>query len=435
VLGIVFFVAASSGPAPTRTSGDVAVTRAALAASVRVPDWRTLGTFLAPEPHLRVGILPGAPSASIAAASGVVVLPLGRDGAPEGDGFEVPRATFVPAADAGRLRLLEAAVVLASAAVVPAMPREPLSADGAPYRGYLEVAAEDTAVRVVNVVNIEDYLRGVVPNELSPGAGPEAVKAQAVAARTYALRQRGDYSARGYDLCATPACQVYRGRASEHPRADRAVAETRGLVVQYDGTPIKALYTSACGGHTENVENVFVGERERPYLRGVACTRERAAHVPGLDRPMLPDAAAEAEAGGAFDSGSRRWQVRMSPSDVARAVSRIRPLSDVRDVQLRRVSKAGRVVELAVIGERQREELVLKGLDVRKGLGLRENLFVVDRDTDARGSVRGFVFTGQGWGHGVGLCQSGAVGMAREGARFEQILTHYYTGVTLEKAY
>jgi stage II sporulation protein D (peptidoglycan lytic transglycosylase) len=93
------------------------------------------------------------------------------------------------------------------------------------------------------------------------------------------------------------------------------------------------------------------------------------------------------------------------------------------------------VVELAVLGGRDREEVVLKGLKVRWGLGLRENLFVIDRETDARGAVERFVFTGKGWGHGVGLCQVGAFGMARAGSSFEDILKHYYTGITLQTAY
>ena len=125
----------------------------------------------------------------------------------------------------------------------------------------------------------------------------------------------------------------------------------------------------------------------------------------------------------------------MTPAEVARAVGKYGTLDTVRDVQPRRVGVSGRVVELAVLGGRDREELVLKGLKVRWGLGLRENLFVIDREKDPKGAVQRFVFTGKGWGHGVGLCQVGAFGMARSGSTYEQILAHYYTGTTLRKAY
>ena len=121
----------------------------------------------------------------------------------------------------------------------------------------------------------------------------------------------------------------------------------------------------------------------------------------------------------------------MTPAEVAKAVTRYGTVENVRDVVPRRVGVSGRVVELAVLGGRDREELVLRGLKVRFGLGLRESLFVIDRETDGRGAVQRFVFTGKGWGHGVGLCQVGAAGMAQAGSRFESILTHYYTGVRL----
>ena len=150
----------------------------------------------------------------------------------------------------------------------------------------------------MNVVNLEDYLRGVVPNELSPQAFPqiEALKAQAVAARTYALSHLGDYSSKGYDVCATPSCQVYRGQSSEHPLTDRAVEETKGIVATWRGRAIHAFYTSTCGGHTEGGEAIF--DDDAPYLRGVACLPERSSRLavrttslPRRDLPGGPETA------------------------------------------------------------------------------------------------------------------------------------------------
>src|SRR6185295_10910292 len=107
---------------------------------------------------------------------------------------------------------------------------------------------------IINALDLEDYLRGVVPNELSPVSFPqlEALKAQAVAARTYALRNRGQFQAQGYDICATPTCQVYKGASTENELSDRAVNETRGVVATWHGELINAMYTSTCGGHTED---------------------------------------------------------------------------------------------------------------------------------------------------------------------------------------
>jgi stage II sporulation protein D len=127
-----------------------------------------------------------------------------------------------------------------------------------------------------------------------------------------------------------------------------------------------------------------------------------------------------------------RWEVRLTPDEVARAVARYGTVGTVRDVKPLRLGVSGRVVEAVILGSEG--ELPLKGLQVRWGLGLRENLFVIDRERGTDGSVARFIFTGKGWGHGVGLCQVGASGMAVQGATYDQILSHYYKGVRLRKA-
>jgi stage II sporulation protein D len=126
---------------------------------------------------------------------------------------------------------------------------------------------------------MEDYLRGVVPVEMGPYQFPEleALKAQSVAARTYAVAHLGDHDDEGWDICATPACQAYHGAGAEHSLSDRAIRETAGLIAIFDGEPIDAMYTSTCGGHTEDSAVLFSG-RAQPYLTGVACV---------WDRPML----------------------------------------------------------------------------------------------------------------------------------------------------
>src|SRR5207237_967493 len=147
------------------------------------------------------------------------------------------------------------------------------------FRGKIEVFANTRgALTVVNVIGLEDYVRGVVPNELSYPA-IEALKAQAIAARTYALKNRGQFAFDGYDLLPTTRSQVYRGLTSETPLTSRAVDETRGMIATYKGEPINALYTSTCGGRTEDSENIF--NEAMPYLRGRECAAEgKAAFAP-----------------------------------------------------------------------------------------------------------------------------------------------------------
>src|SRR5215218_3443007 len=146
-----------------------------------------------------------------------------------------------------------------------------------PYRGRIEVFTNlRGTLTVVNELGLEDYVRGVVANELSPGGYPaiEAQKAQAIAARTYALKNRGQFLSQGFDILPTTRSQVYRGLTSENPLSTRAVDETRGVIATYQGEPINALYTSTCGGRTEDSEKIF--NDAVPYLRARECAGEGA---------------------------------------------------------------------------------------------------------------------------------------------------------------
>ena len=535
-----------------------------------------------------------------------------------------------------------------------------------PYRGRLEVFANKRGtLTIVNVVGLEDYVRGVVPNELSPGGHPEleALKAQAIAARTYAVNRRGQFTAQGFDILPTTRSQVYGGRQTEHPLSDRAVLETAGLVATFEGEPINALYTSTCGGRTEHAENIFGGEAV-PYLRGRECayegrdafapftvrtSREHAhlrdpAHatsardaallavhnfklparltdewlaapigddevrawlidVASLSHQRAPVISADVtrppgfstalalatygesrgdvllnttdvdytlafrdaneipaahradvallvrdghlalyqdatlrprlamsrghvlrtlarllEARGSFRlqkalarpavsgaltvrdkkaSGERRfslnataflfrafgeilyaareatlvggepvtyhldargevdylevrpnpdgasperssphanWTKILTPSEVAaklaRYSNRTGALVDLR-VAARGVSR--RVLDLEIMGMNGTAHVA--GGRIRSALDLKEQLFVIDRRYDEGGRINAFVFTGRGWGHGVGMCQVGAYGLARSGMSYEKILRTYYSGIEITKLY
>lgn len=171
----------------------------------------------------------------------------------------------------------------APADIYPADPEARVLYDGKPYRGSLRVTVNPRGLlTVVNRVDLEEYLYGVVPAEMGPRRYDEveALKAQAVAARTYALAHRGQFESEGYDLCATPRCQVYSGLSVEDPLSSAAVEATRGLVLAHDGHFADALFVSTCGGRTENVENVF-GEPAAPYLVSVECGELSPTTLPG----------------------------------------------------------------------------------------------------------------------------------------------------------
>lgn len=541
----------------------------------------------------------------------------------------------------------------------------PVRFNDRPYRGRIEVFTNlRGSLTVVNELGLEDYIRGVVANELSPGGYPaiEALKAQAVAARTYALKNRGQFMLQGFDLLPTTRSQVYRGLTSENPLSTRAVDETRGIIATFDGEPINALYTSTCGGRTEDSENIF--NQAIPYLRGRECaaegghafdrfvirttralaelrddehvalvrdisllvtqnvgmlperitdtwlaadasvaeTRNWIANVARLAKQTTPSTSDDVNRPPAFATalslaafgesspatllnsadadyllavrdaqdvppqnradlamllrdgvlsvypdatlrpraplsrarvlhavvrilegrnllqlqkanarpasegqlilrsakgkdqpirvnpdaflfrqlGERPYAVasvtlvggesvtyhlapngqidflEVKPAPNGAAADRFSPFSSwttsltVGQVQARLARAArgiGMITDLRVLsrGSSHRAtdlEVVgtngtahVRGGRIRSALGLREQLFVIEREYDDNGRVAEFTFNGRGWGHGVGMCQVGAYGLAKQGWTFDQILKAYYTGIELTRLY
>ncbi|MGZ5439276.1 MAG: SpoIID/LytB domain-containing protein [Candidatus Aminicenantales bacterium] len=537
---------------------------------------------------------------------------------------------------------------------IPANPQSFLTLNGKSYRGFLVMSGSPRGIVLVNYVNLEDYLKSVVPGELSPGQfnAIEALKAQAVAARTYALRNMKQFDKFGYDLVNTPRSQLYVGMSSENPLSTRAVEETKGEVVRYRGELINALYTSTCGGRTEDAEKVFSG-RPVPYLKSVECVSEKQQEwqieaktsvapitvdgrnasldvallvglgiipigaepidfrkdasfdealewirdarrlvgvkdkgfvpdssdldfislarllveafgwqdriaelllpgevdfllkdlpqVQGKDRgpmaycfqsglfpasirtgdPLRPVGRAELavalarivkdhkdffkagtfraagkgtiEVGRDFDrrtlalsnhvrllrtiesettfatkltllggenvrwleregqvaylevfyppnsnvldrsSRFNRWQVRKTRQELERLVSQSYAIGPLIDVEIKARGESGRATDLMLTGADA--SATVHGFQIRAALGLRDTLFVIDRSYDEEGRVDQFTFSGRGWGHGVGLCQVGAYGMAVAGVKYQDILKKYYSGVKIDKIY
>ncbi len=538
----------------------------------------------------------------------------------------------------------------------------PVKFNGKAYRGRIEVFVNSRGtLSVVNAVSLEDYLLGVVPNELSLPA-IEAQKAQAIAARTYAVANINQFLTQGFDLLPTVRSQVYQGFSSETKTGTQAVLETRGVVATYKGKPINALYTSTCGGRTENSENVF--EFNEPYLRGVECSLEGHRHFepfliktvrvpaklrdeknlelvrlmsllavnnfqlstnqltddwfedeptqsemsnwlnqiaikfgrtfpnvnkdsakpPELARvlaqmiygdayadtllseadinyqlafddaaeipkdrradiailfrdgyfslypdltlkpnrafsrakmlrlveqiytkkkwmPALQTGAAQSSADGklilktgktsktltvrpdvfllrqfgdqlyqvketalvggeivSFQTSAlgevvyleikptdqpataermssfSNWNVNLSASAVQSRLSRyVRGIGNLIDVRVAQKGFSRRAVDLEIVGTNS--TFHLKGGKIRSALKLNEQLFVINKRYDANNRAIAYTFTGRGWGHGVGMCQYGAYGLAKMGVKYDEIIKHYYTGVDLTKAY
>ena len=535
---------------------------------------------------------------------------------------------------------------------VPSNPQSFLTFNGRDYRGIFVLRATPKGTVLINILNLEDYLKGVVPSELSPYTYGEleAHKAQAVAARTYAIRGLGLNKELGFDLGASPKAQFYQGMSAEHPLSSKAVELTHGEVALYRGRVINALYTSTCGGMTEDVENIFTGPA-LPYLRSTECVYEKKnewllksrnmiepIHMSGknispeiaflislkvippeinpdyyreegsftetigwinnaLDllgrknENFLPEAsplnfltlgnliidafdwhnrvenllydsekdyimkgfkslksqerdrlAYLIQAGifpsseailnlekllsrgelafclgkviqnyrniahqGTFKSLNKdtieleeekekkefllspdifllrrdgsdyffashvyilagdevriierdgearlleviypshtnimdrsspfnRWELRISHEALEKRINEYYPLGELKDIIPQWRGKSQRVVEVLIKGGET--QTVVKGLRIRRVLGLKETLFVIDREYDTEGRITHFTFYGRGFGHGVGLCQVGAFGMAQAGADYKKILKKYYRGIKISK--
>ena len=335
------------------------------------------------------------------------------------------------------------------------------------YRGTLILAhgpgTPANTVNVVNLVEIESYVPGVVANESIASFGMEALKAQAVAARGYAIGNIGLFRANfPYDIVDSSASQVYRGVISEHPRAVQASAETAGLVASSAGRIISALYSSSMGGHTDHNEWIFnvpssqlPGTNRMAHLRGIYDGDGIAPDVQSTSSLRAFWTAAPLPTN--FDDCSRvnnrfsRWKVQLSAAQIR---GRLNPLPstgvNVTDVQVvSRMAASGRVAQARISLSNGTSRLVT-GWDalrnffrpavstpalcgtssIAAGMVL-NNPSIIDVTRDALGVFTGATVYGGGWGHNVGMSQYGAHGRALAGQNFIQILKAYYTGVDI----
>lgn len=278
------------------------------------------------------------------------------------------------------------------------------------YRGRVLLTPTAQGITAVNYVDLEEYLYSVVPSEMPASWHPEALKAQAVAARSYALYRRARMSNPIYDLGNTTAFQVYKGAAMETDSARSAVESTAGQVLTYNGDIIEAVFHSSSGGHTENVEDVW--SKPIPYLRG----------VPDFDQNSPKYSWTES-----FSAAQLRSKLASKVSDIA-AVGNIISLVPAQS------SPHGRIRTLKLVGDKG--ERLVRGNDVRTALGLQSTRFEVlpQGSGQAKGSQpSGFVLRGYGFGHGIGMSQYGAKGMADRGQSYQSILSHYYQNTLLSQ--
>ena len=331
------------------------------------------------------------------------------------------------------------------------------------YRDYITFLERDNKLSLINHINIEHYLYGVVPKEMPANWPMESLKAQAVVARSFALSNLNKHAKEGFNLCDTTDCQVYKAYDNEHPNTNQAVDETKGEYVYYNGKVASTPYHSTSGGYTEDSSIAWGGSI--PYL------------IPVYD---------------VYSEGtaSNIWSLNITPLEIKNKLSTIGVnIGDIKDIITLNTSTANRVLELKIVGSNG--DHIMNGNKMRtllgnttmkstwfeidkKGQNLTKKVYVIDDNlrnpvevninstyildgksntssnrnnvSRAIGSDRTinieqtlsitpttFIFNGKGYGHGVGMSQFGAMEMAKLGYKYEDIIKHYYTGVEIIK--
>ena len=262
------------------------------------------------------------------------------------------------------------------------------------YRGQTRLVRDGVGITAVNQVDLEEYLYSVVGSEAIPSWPQEALKAQAVAARSYALYERSKSANQLYDLDSTTKSQVYKGLDGEYLSTLEAVNATKGEMLTYGGSVILAVFHSSSGGHTENVEDVW--SSPLAYLRGVIDYDQQA--------PVF------------------QWSKTFSASQLSNQVGGV---GRIQALVPEKITPQGRVVTMKVIGDRGNKQM--SGANLRQALDLRSTLF---RVSEVNGQ---FEIHGRGFGHGIGLSQWGAYSLSTQGIPYQQILAHYYQQAQLAR--
>lgn len=294
---------------------------------------------------------------------------------------------------------------------------------------------------LVNNVPLETYLRGVVPHEIGSGAPYAAVEAQAIIARTYALRNLRRFALDGYELCADTHCQVYRGLSGTGKNADQAIAATQGRVLTYQNQLVDALYSSTTGGITAAFSDVWNG-RDRAYLQPVV---DAAGNIWNLDRQTLADEnnfqrfISLRQGFNETGWGMFRWRKESSMEQITKDLQHYfqvnkNPLANFKTIQQMQVverSPSGRILKLAV--QSDRGIFVLEKDEVRNAFSApRSTLFYLEPLNKGNKALWGYAFVGGGLGHGVGLSQTGSQRLAKLGWSSSRILNFYYPSTQIQ---
>ncbi len=308
------------------------------------------------------------------------------------------------------------------------------------YKSRIQVRfGSEDSLDCIEHTNLESLLVGIVPSEISAKAPAAALQAQAIAARGEMLSKMGTrHFNQGYDFCSEQHCQVYKGMQSCDDHIFNSIKNTWGiLLLNNENRALDAVYSANCGGHSSANQNIWTSNAD-PHLQGVPdlikhkpldLTNEEQVKDYILNPPNCWCGVQGVEGAGKF-----RWTQKLSSKDWNK-VEEQTGLGAIETVDSFVRDVSGRIISLKIKGDKG-EKTIMKELTIRRLFsGLRSSCFIVDWQRNKSGKIVSATFKGAGWGHGVGMCQTGAQSMAFKGKTFEQILLHYFPGAQLKKLY
>ena len=375
------------------------------------------------EPELRVGIADGLQRLTLGGDAQVLVTDDANGTAVAGI---APGAVWTIVPDSGALVLIAPDGTRTGhhlgISAVSTTPDHFVAAGGKRYRGRVNVVRTGTGLQLINRVGLESYVAAVIGPELGPRRDDElqALEAQAIVSRTFALRNRGRWEAQGFDVTDDTRDQVYGGVAAETQQAWGAVRRTVGRVVMYRGELIEAFFHSTCGFGTADAVEAFHNGAARPYLRPVSDASGHGHYYCDI-------------------SPRFRWREEWDGATLRTILARSIPdLQPIVNVEVSKTSPSGRVAELRIVfphGDARIPEADVRGvLRPAPDRLLQSAAFQLFVTTEG-GQVTRLVAAGAGSGHGVGFCQWGAIGRARAGQGYQEIITTYFPGTDIEKLY
>jgi stage II sporulation protein D len=346
-----------------------------------------------------------------------------------GGDFSVTRGRNAIEVGDGKAKLFEAPAVM-----IRRTSKKNTYINGKPYRGDFVFRLVHGRIMTINVLELDDYIKGVLPVEMGylKSNQYEAYRAQAIASRSYALSKLDEKKADMYDLKATIMDQVYKGVLGETVEASGAVDDTKGMVAFWEGEPVRAYYSSCCGGHTADIRVCWPWKTPYPYLHGVRDSENEPASKSFCRR-----------------SPHFRWRVHWSGGTLARVLKETLPeemsireeaIGTLQDITVTETAHDGRIAAIEIITDKGTH--LVEGDKIRWVLRpsvgsdaiLKSTMFKMSVKK-GRGRVLSLNIVGGGNGHGVGMCQTGAIQMAELGYSAEEIIEHYYPGVTVYRYY